>query len=870
MPNGTARRRAAVSRAEGRSPLHLLIESLAKPQPLKMADYLAAGGSTALGRALSLGRDALLDMIEASGLVCRDGRGVAGEIMRGVGCDKGSVVVCHGHRPFAPTIDRLVLEQCPHAVIEGMAIAACAIGASSGWICASADLGGAVARSLLALDECAKVGLVGESVLGEDFAFSTSVRKVEKGQPFSDEALLDSPRVAAGRAFVSSPETFLHLQALLLLGEDALRGWASEGECGTKLVVCGAGADETVGELPLGADVVSWARERVGDPDALAFQIGAPLGIFARLSGSQVLLGPQTLARLGPMADAGIVAPIEPRTCIVHFTRQALARARDGLAGGYSSFQIGFEHVVRTLRQISHGEATNQDVSSLRELSVGLLDLGPCPLGRAAIGLLLSALDEFGSDFELHATLRRCPAATCECVEEAPCTHACPMGINVAQFVGLTTKKAGNRTVDLIRRRNPFPGVCGHICHKPCEGLCVLAKDGDAIAIRDLEASAALADERKRPPLLRWRSSSGKKVAVIGAGPSGLSAAYFLTAMGHTVTIYDRGPQVGGLLASTVPSYLLPPEVLARDIGRTERGVRKRLESPIETKQRLAQLLRKGDGVLIASGMACPAPSAIPGASAEGVVDGLSFLRDCRAGESDVHGHVVVIGHGLIAAHAARLAASKEPRSVTWLVVERSLLPEIAAPSASDLEASREETDAAVAEGARLVLSPFDIEIVERARRVSGVTWRTAAGGQEKHAAQTVVLALGRMADIPFLPHKSVELRADGRVVVDSVTGQTGLEGVFAAGECAHGPMRVAEAIASSIRAAQHMDLYLGGDGEMPRNFDSSFLDDQVMGRQLPTADGRRVDVLNGDDDEGRGALAYRESQRCRRCRIFA
>jgi len=833
-----------------------------------MAEYLAAGGSTALGRALSMGRAALVDMIETSGLVCRDGRGGVGEMLRRVAQGGPAVVVCHGHRPFAPTLDRLILEQCPHAVIEGMAIAAYAVGAASGWICASSDLGGAVARSLLALDECAKVGLAGERVLGEDLAFTAAVRKMDAGARASDDALLNSLGVAAGDAFISSPETFLHLQALLLLGEESLRGWASAGECGTKLVVRGTGAEETVGELPLGANIVSWALERGGDADALAFQIGAPLGILARQGDAQGVLSAGALARLGPMTDAGIVAPVGGRTCVVQFTQQALTRALAGLPARYSSTRIGFEHVMRALRRISDGEASTEEVCALRELALGLLDLEPCALGRAATGLLVSALDELGADFEAHASLRRCPGATCGCVKEAPCAHACPMGVNVAQFVGLITNKAGNRAVDLIRRRNPFPRVCGRICHRPCEDLCELTKDGDAIAIRALEESAALADMRRRPPRLRWRSASGKKVAVIGAGPAGLSAAYFLTTMGHSVTVYDREPQTGGLLASTLPLYLLPPDVLDRDIELAERGVRKRVESPIGTKQRLAQLLRKADGALIAAGMACPAPSAFPGASAQGVVDGLSFLRECRREKSDVHGHVVIVGRGLVAAHAARLAASRKPRSVTWLVVDRDLLPEIAPPSAGDLEASQEEMDAAVAEGGRLVLSPSEIEIVEGARRVTAVTWRTEAGGQEEHAAQVVVIALGRMVDLPFLPHKSIEVGADGRVVVNAATGETGLEGVFAAGECAHGPMRVAEAIASGVRAAQNMDIYLGGDGKLPPNRDSSFLDDQVVGRRLRTVDGARLDVADGD--AGLGEPSYRESLRCLRCRVYA
>ena len=199
-------------------------------------------------------------------------------------------------------------------------------------------------------------------------------------------------------------------------------------------------------------------------------------------------------------------------------------------------------------------------------------------------------------------------------------------------------------------------------------------------------------------------------------------------------------------------------------------------------------------------------------------------------------------------------------------------------PWARDLEPTRAEIDAVVAAGVRLVLSATDIAVQAKARRIQTFTWQ-ASGAEETHPTQLLVLALGRLHDMPFLPHRTVELAEDGRVVADPATGQTGLPGVFAVGECALGPLRVAEAIASGVRVAGHVDRWLGGDGELPPNVDATFLDDQIWGKRLPTVPGARPAVPPGGarggpraeavgtlpDDAARG-----ESMRCRRCRIFA
>ena len=860
------------------TPLRMLMESLARPQPLTMAEYLAAGGSAALSRALSLGQGSTLDLIAASGFVCRDGRGAAGDNMRGPARADSPVVVCQAHRPLAAAFDRLVFEQCPHGVIEGMAIAAYATGAAAGCVCVGADMGSAVARALIALDECAKVDMVGESVLGSGFAFSVTIRKMEGPAAQSEAQLLASLNSCQTSAFITSPETFLHLRSLVLQGPDASRAWCKGGECGTKLVALQGDAGQAIDELPLGTDIVRWAQDKGTAGAGRALQIGHPLGRLVKPDAGPLALDAALLAEIGPAIDAGCIAGLGPKTCMVQVVHRAIETARAVSGERSVAAAAAFEHVTRILGRTQSGEAQPDAAQLLADLAAGILDLGVSEQSRAAGRFLLSALERFGADFELHVSQRRCPAATCELVTQAPCAHACPIGVNVPQFIGLITKKLERRAADLIRRRNPFPAVCGRMCHRPCEDLCVLDDDGKAISIRELERAAEQADQRKRPPRLQWRDDSGKKVVIVGAGPAGLSAAHVLTALGHQVVMYDREPSLGGLLASTVPLYLLPAESLERDLGRIGRRVRPRLAAGIETKPRLAQVLRRADAALLAVGMSFPAQSAIPGSKVNGVVHGLTFLRECRAGHAVSHGHVVVIGRGLVAAHAARCAARSGAKSVTWLLLDRPELAAVTGPWAGDLDAASDELDAVVADGVRLVLSPRDMEITAAARRVAAVTWLTAGGG-EKHSAQRVVLALGRLHDVPFLPHKAIELAEDGRVVVDPGTGRTRSAGVFAAGECAHGPMRVAHAIASGVRAAQHMDRYLGGDGELPPNFDPSFIEDRAMRKRLPTVAGEPVEPAAASAGSGAfiethatlsADLARRESSRCKRCRIFA
>ena len=628
------------------SPLRILTDSLARAEPLKMADYLTAGGGAALAKAISLGPEGVRDLISGSGLVCRDGRGSLARLMQASGAAGAPVVICHAHRPLAGRLDQLVLEGCPHGVIEGASIAAFALGASRVVLAITADLGSAVARSILALEDCRKVDLLGDGVLGSEFSLSVSVRKMAGRPPDSDEALVREVAPDADAALITSAETFLHLRSLVLHGPEALASLGVGDEVGTKLLVCEAEGSESVCEVPMGTDLAGWLRDRTLAAGEQAFHVGQPLGRLMRPQDESCPLSAAFIVELGSAVDAGHVAALGARVCIVQRVHEALRLARDGASPCYGPGALVYEHLDRLLTRIRRGEADRRDLDRLHDLAAGAAELGLDAATAAGLGLLLSGLDRFGGDFETHALLARCGAAVCECVSEAPCSHACPIGINCAQFIGLMSKKAVHRAADIIRRRNPFPSVCGRVCHKPCEALCVLWPDGHPIAIRELERAAADGDRRKRPPVVRWREATGRKVAVVGGGPAGLTAGYFLSVMGHQVTVYDRGPTLGGALASALPAHLLAPASLDRDVARIARRLRVRLDAGVLTKQRLAQIVRRSDAVVIAAGMAYPAPASIPGADAEGVVDGLSFLGQCRQGGTAPHGHVVVVGRG--------------------------------------------------------------------------------------------------------------------------------------------------------------------------------------------------------------------------------
>lgn len=405
-------------------------------------------------------------------------------------------------------------------------------------------------------------------------------------------------------------------------------------------------------------------------------------------------------------------------------------------------------------------------------------------------------------------------------VEPAPCTQACPAGINVKAYVSLIAESRFAEALQVVRQHCPLPGICGRICHHPCEAVCRRGTVDEPIAIRSLKRFVAdLAIEEPAPtpwPLIEKNS----RVAIVGSGPAGLTAAYDLRRAGYPVTIFEAESEAGGMLRYGITEYRLPREVLNAEIEYLG-GVGLDFETGCHVGRdlQLEELLEQGFvATLLAVGAQRGRPMRLPGAeSCEGVEDALAFLRRVNHGDrTPVTGRVVVIGGGSTAVEAARSALRLGADSVDILYRRYR----------EELLADEEEIRAAESEGIafrflvapmRLIMEDGVLQALECVRVGLGEPDASGRrrpiqipGSEFRVETDRVLAAIGQAADLDFMPAEILaELTQNELLRVDPSTAMTGLQGVFAAGDAVSGPATVIDAIAEGHRAAEAIYHYL-------------------------------------------------------------
>ena len=399
----------------------------------------------------------------------------------------------------------------------------------------------------------------------------------------------------------------------------------------------------------------------------------------------------------------------------------------------------------------------------------------------------------------------------------APCREACPAGIDAPRYIRHLREGRFAEALAVIRQRIPFPSVCGYACVHPCEQKCARAQLDEAVAIRMLKKIAAERGGRK-PVRITPVPPTGKKVAVIGSGPCGMTAAYFLNVLGHRVTVYESLAKPGGMLTYGIPGYRLPEEVVEKEIAAiVASGVSLISGRRITSAEALK---KKGfDAVLAATGAWKPLKMGIPGEASRRVIDGIVFLKQVNEGKAPVVGsRVVVVGGGNTAIDSSRAARR--------LGAEVSLLYR---RTQAEMPASGEEVAEAAEEGVRLVFLTAPVRI-ER-EKVICVTMRLGEPGPDgrpvpapvpgsEHAFSfdNLIMAVGQSAEAV-----AVGLSAERNGAVRVKKGEpstTTKRGIFAAGDAVTGPSSIIEAIAQGRIAAEAMDRFLGGDGILPGETD--------------------------------------------------
>ena len=388
----------------------------------------------------------------------------------------------------------------------------------------------------------------------------------------------------------------------------------------------------------------------------------------------------------------------------------------------------------------------------------------------------------------------------------SPCRVACPAGNNITQAMLMASQGDFDRALEAFLEENPLPGVCGRVCYHPCQADCNRGKWDGEVSIRALERAASEIGEAE--PRMLTDSGKDHPVAVLGAGPAGLSAAYHLARMGHEVTLVEAGESLGGLLREGIPLYRLPEEVLERDMKRIlSLGIRCRTGMRMDAGG-IAELKEDNEALFIATGASMGLSLEVEGTGLEGVVPGIQFLKDVRgAGVGNVQGKVVVIGGGNVAIDAAMTASRLGADRVDLVSLEGE----------EEMPAHAREMEDAREEGIFFHHGWGPGRITGRGGRVSGVEFVKCVSlfdGTGKFnpsydvsrtfsmEAHMVIVAIGQAPDIPFLKENGLFEYMEGHLAVDARTMETSVPGIFAGGDLVVTGGSVAGAIASGKLAA--------------------------------------------------------------------
>ena len=402
-----------------------------------------------------------------------------------------------------------------------------------------------------------------------------------------------------------------------------------------------------------------------------------------------------------------------------------------------------------------------------------------------------------------------------------PCNEACPAGVDVPRYIRAVRDQNYDEAVAILREKLPLPTVCADACFAPCEEVCAYKQFGDPIAIRAIKRAAVDKGGDAWKKRKQIADKTGKKVAIVGAGPAGLAAAYYLASKGHEATLFDTFPKPGGMMRYGIPNYRLPEERLDKDISEIlELGVNFKGNSTVGKEITLNQLKEDFDALFVASGANGSMKIPLEGVEKEGVLWGWEFLRDVGLGKRfDLKGEVIVIGGGNVAIDAALTAKRMGAKDVHLFCLEKR----------EEMPAHEWEIDRAEEENI-LIHNSWGPKRVLGGEAVRGLTLIRCTSVFDddgnfnptydedityKSDADHVILAIGQAADLGFVENKKNITVSQGRIEVHETDFSTGEKGIFAGGDVVSGPDSIINAIAHGRKAAAGIDRYLGGDGNI-------------------------------------------------------
>lgn len=851
-----------------------------KVDPTRISDYIANGGYSVLERIFTeVDPEWIVEQVKSSGLRGRGGggfpTGLKWELLAKQPNNRTKFLLCNADEgdPGA-YMDRSVLEGNPHSIIEGMLIGAYATGAAEGIIYVRHEYPYAIKSLNIALKQAHELGLLGENILETGFSFDIQVVKgagafvcgEETALIRSIEGKIGEPRqrppfpiqkgIDGKPTAINNVETWANIPYLFRVGAEEFAKVGAPNNSGTKIFsLVGKIRNTGLVEVPMGMTiheiVYGIGGGPIGKARIKAVQTGGPSGGCIPAQNFDLPVDYDSLTAAGSIMGSGGMIVMDENTCMVDLAKYFMNFLKDESCGKCFTCRKGTQRMYEILDDISKGRGTPAHVDLLQELAEVVKDTTMCGLGQTAANPVLSTLRYFHNEYLQHVIDKKCGAFACKDLVGAPCQAACPLDTEAWRYVALIEKGDYEQAYQIIRDANPLPSVCARVCDRKCETRCNLAASGgEAVSIRALKRFVT---DRVDPSVYQAQKGhpdrkDKDRVAVIGAGPAGLSAAHYLSLLGCRVTLFEANEKPGGMLISCIPAYRLPKDVLQKEIESllNDENITVRYGTALGRDFTLDDLLQDSfQSVYLALGADKSQRLGLEGENMDGIYSSMEFLKAFNLrGNELARGHVGIIGGGNSAVDAARVAIrQKKVKSVTLLYRR----------TGQDMPAYAEEVDAALAEGVKLetLVSPVRIRYMEAAEaegvKVETLVEPVKIDARNGHLADiqcvrntlgdmdssgrrkpvpipgseftlnldTLIIAIGENPDSRCLASMGLELDKNGRVRTDPHTFCTNRKGVFAGGDLVTGPNTVVEALAAGKMAAEIIDRYLRGE-ELP------------------------------------------------------
>jgi NADH-quinone oxidoreductase subunit F len=830
--------------------------------PDDIEEYIAIGGYRSLQKVLLEGTPELtIDQLKLARLRGRGGAGFSTGLKfeflrRAVGTRKYLICNADEGDPGA-YMNRNEIESDPHSLLEGMAIGGYVTGATHGIIYVRAEYPLAVHRLNVAIAQARNYGLLGDDILNRGYNFD--IELVEGAGAFvcgEETALISSLEGRSGRSRPRPPypaerglwghptninnvETWYNIAPIVANGPTWFSEIGSSSSPGTKVFsLVGKVQNTGLVEMPLGTPLSKFIYDAGGGAmpghNVKAVQTGGPSGGCIPYNMLDTPVDFEALGKLGSIMGSGGMVVMDDDNCMVDVARYFIEFTRSESCGRCTPCRVGLDKALRTLTRITKGEGREEDLADLDELGRMIRDTSLCGLGQSAPNSILTALRHFRHEFEDHIREKRCHAGVCQDLALAPCENSCPLHMNIPRFLQLYKEDRLADAFESVIMDNPFPASTGRVCQHPCESRCRRQTVDEPINMREVHRviadSVLLSDKFDAMAgtiVAKRLSPTGKTIAVVGGGPTGLTAAYYLALTGHAVTVFESHSEAGGMLRFALPEYRLPRQVLDREIEIIRRlGVQFIFNSHIGTDVSVTDLEAKFDVVFLSIGTWKEWEVRVAGSELAGVYGALHFLEaEARDHPANLGESVVIIGGGNAAIDCARTVIRKGSTATVIYRRERKDMPAIA-----------EEVDAAEEEGVRFVFlatphriigeggSVQTIEVTKTrlgAFDTSGRRRPIDTGEVQSVPCSAVIMAVGEDVDHDFCRATGLAVKDSGMLEIDRYAMTTSRETVYAGGDFATGASNVTSAMAWGKEAARNIDRHLASepryDSVMPK-----------------------------------------------------